>query len=133
VSSEVLHPWIPEIAVNLACTATLDPSTTIRRASSAAFQELVGRQSIGREVVPSGITVLSVMDYHAVGSRRGGFEVAGLVAGFDEQYRKGIVEWCVARGVGHWESKGREGTAKVLGKIFQERRDGIEEVLRHLV
>lgn len=119
--------------MRLVCVATLDPSTTIRRAASAAFQELVGRQSIGTEVVPSGIKVVSVMDYQAVGSRRGGFGVAALVAGLDERYREGIVEWCVSRGVGHWESKGREGTAKVLGRVFVERRDGIDQVFRGLV
>jgi hypothetical protein len=69
-----------------------------------------------------------MMDYHAVGSRRGGFEVAGVVAEVDVIYRKGIVEWCVSRGVGHWEEKGREGTAKVLGRIFSVDRDGIIEV-----
>jgi tubulin-specific chaperone D len=113
--------------------ATLDPSTTIRRAASAAFQELVGRQSSGTETVQKGISVLSMMDYHAVGSRRGGFEVAGIVAGVDVIYRKGIVEWCISRGVGHWEEKGREGIAKVLGRIFSVNRDGIIEALERLV
>jgi len=113
--------------------ATLDPSTTIRRAASAAFQELVGRQSIGNERVPQGISVLSMMDYHAVGSRRGGFEVAGNVALVDERYRVGIIEWCVFRGVGHWEEKGRDGVAKVLGRIFSNSRSGIVDVLQQLV
>lgn len=133
VPSTMLLPYIPSIAINLVCVATLDPNTTIRRAASAAFQELVGRQSIGVERVPIGVQVLQVMDYHAVGSRRGGFEVAGVVAGLDRGYREGIVEWCVLRGVGHWEEKGREGTAKVLGRIFGEKRDGIDGVLRQLV
>jgi tubulin-specific chaperone D len=128
-----LTSWIGKIAVQLVCVATLDPSTTIRRAASAAFQELVGRQSSGIETVPKGITVLSMMDYHAVGSRRGGFEVAGIVAEADVGYRRGVVEWCVSRGVGHWEEKGREGVAKVLGRIFSDNRDGIIEVLQRLV
>ena len=129
----MLHPYIPSIAVNLVCVATLDPSTTIRRAASAAFQELVGRQSVGVERVPSGVQVLQVMDYHAVGSRRGGFEVAGIVASLDAGYREGIVEWCCLRGAGHWEEKGRDGVAKVLGRIFREKRDGIQGVLKQLV
>ena len=128
-----LTSWIGKIAVQLVCVATLDPSTTIRRAASAAFQELVGRQSSGTETVPKGITVLSMMDYHAVGSRRGGFEVAGIVAEVDVGYRKGIVDWCVSRGVGHWEEKGREGVAKVLGRVFSVNRAGIIELLQRLV
>ena len=132
-TSESLTPWILDIAVRLVCVSTLDPSTTIRRAASAAYQELVGRQSSGTERVPSGITVLSMMDYHAVGSRRGGFEVAALVASTDARYRRGIIEWCVSRGVGHWEEKGREGIAKVLGRIFHDWGDGISDVIRRLV
>jgi tubulin-specific chaperone D len=122
---------IQQIAIHLICVATLDPSTTIRRAASAAFQELVGRQVVGS--IPCGITVLSMMDYHAVGSRRGGFEVAGEVALVDKGYRGGIVEWCISRGVGHWEGKGREGIAKVLGRIFSHGRDGIIDTLQQLV
>jgi len=83
--------------------------------------------------VPAGIKVLSMMDYHAVGSRRGGMEVAVQVARTTRVYRKGVVEWCVERGVGHWEEKGREGVAKVLGRIFEESREGVEDVLRRLV
>jgi len=129
----LLEPFIPAIAVRLVCVATLDPSTTIRRAASAAFQELVGRQSFGVDRVPQGINVLSMMDYHAVGARRGAFEVASQVAAVDGRYREGLVEWCVVRGVGHWEEKGREGAAKVLGKMFLDDRKGIELVLQQLV
>ena len=77
--------------------------------------------------------VLSMMDYHAVGSRRGGFEVAGNVALVDGRYRRGVIEWCVSRGVGHWEEKGREGVAKVLGRIFSNGRDRIIDCLQQLV
>ena len=83
--------------------------------------------------VPQGIKVLSVMDYHAVGSRRSAFEIAVQVAGIDGRYRQGLVEWCVVRGVGHWEEKGREGVAKALGRIFQNNRDGIITILEQLV
>jgi hypothetical protein len=131
VEGEYLQPWILPIAVGLVCVATFDPNTTIRRAASAAYQELVGRQPDAG--VPAGITVLAMMDYHAVGSRRGGFEVASRVAGVDQRYRRGIVEWCVSRGVGHWEEKGREGVAKVLGRIFAAEQDGIDDVLERLV
>ena len=128
-----LTPLVLPIAVRLVCVATLDPSTTIRRAASAAFQELVGRQSAREERVPSGISVLSMMDYHAVGSRRGGMEVATLVARTEGVYRRGVVEWCVERGVGHWEEKGREGVARVLGRIFEGSREGVGDVLGRLV
>jgi hypothetical protein len=132
-SSEILTPFLVDIAIRLVCVATLDPSTTIRRAASAAYQELVGRQSSGIERVPAGITVLAMMDYHAVGSRRGGFEVAVQVSSVDVRYRRGIVDWCISRGVGHWEEKGREGVARVLGNVFRHQSDGVEDVVRQLV
>jgi tubulin-specific chaperone D len=129
----ILEPFIERISVQLVCVATLDPSTTIRRAASAAFQELVGRQSLGMDRVPHGIQVLSTMDYHAVGSRRSAFEVAVHVAAVDDRYRQGLVEWCIIRGVGHWEEKGRAGTAKLLGKVYQQNSTGIATVLERLV
>lgn len=121
------------IAIKLVCVATLDPGSTIRRAASAAYQELVGRQSSQSDRVPKGITVLTMMDYHAVGSRRGAFEAAVNVAKVDYRYRTGIVNWCVDRGVGHWDEKGREGVSKVLGRIFAVDRDGIQDLLVKLV
>jgi hypothetical protein len=111
----------------------LDPSTTIRRAASAAYQELVGRQSLGKERVPHGISVLSVMDYQAVGSRRGAFECAAQVAALDPRYRAAIIEWSISRAVGHWEERGREGAAKLLGILFSHENDGVGNVLRTLV
>jgi hypothetical protein len=128
-----LTPFIPTIATRLVCVATLDPSTTIRRAASAAYQELVGRQSHRDTIVPHGIKVLSMMDYHAVSSRRGGFDVAVSVSQLDSGYRDGVVEWAVSRGTGHWEERGRKGCAKVLGRLFAGRHDGQEDVLRTLM
>jgi hypothetical protein len=43
------------------------------------------------------------------------------------------VDWCVSRGVGHWEEKGRGGVAKVLGRVFSVNRAGIIELLQRLV
>ena len=74
-----------------------------------------------------------MMDYHAVGSRRGGFDVAVAVSFVDGVYWDGIVEWCVLRGVGHWEQRGREGVAKVLGRLFAKKRPGAVGVLTKLV
>jgi hypothetical protein len=60
-------------------------------------------------------------------------EVAVQVAKMEGVYRSGVVEWCVERGVGHWEEKGREGVARVLGRIFEGSREGVVDVLRRLV
>ena len=97
------------------------------------FKNLLVDNRLEMSVYRKGISVLSMMDYHAVGSRRGGFEVARNVALVDERYRRGVIEWCVSRGAGHWEEKGREGVAKVLGHIFSNGSDRIIEILQQLV
>jgi tubulin-specific chaperone D len=126
-----LRSHLLPVATTLVCVAVFDPNSTIRRAASAAFQELVGRQGHTGNV-PSGIAVLGMMDYHAVGSRRGGLEVAVRVAEVEGDYRVRMVEWCVVRGVGHWEERGREGVAMVLGRIVPMDR-GYTAVLERLV
>lgn len=74
-----------------------------------------------------------MMDYHAVSSRRGGFDVAVSVSELDRGYRDGVVEWAVSRGTGHWEERGRKGCGKVLGRLFDGRHDGQEDLLRTLM
>lgn len=51
------------IAIKLTLAACLDPSGNIRRGSSAALQELIGRHP---DTVISGISVVQIVDYHAV-------------------------------------------------------------------
>ena len=52
------------LAAELLTSACLDPSGNIRRGSSAALQELIGRHP---DTVERGISLVQVVDYHAVG------------------------------------------------------------------
>ncbi|RPB29328.1 hypothetical protein L211DRAFT_872114 [Terfezia boudieri ATCC MYA-4762] len=106
------------LATNLIATACLDPLGNIRRAASAALQELVGRHP---NVVDEGIKVVQTVDYGAVSVRRRAVaEVARDAAGLDVGYwfglaRYGIVEgW---RGVGSGEVDGRRIAASGLGAL----------------
>ncbi|KAL8642868.1 MAG: hypothetical protein Q9226_008458, partial [Calogaya cf. arnoldii] len=61
-----LNSVIELLAAKLVLTATLDPEGNIRRGASAALQELVGRHP---DMVPDGIQLIQIVDYHAVGLR----------------------------------------------------------------
>lgn len=73
------------VANQLVVSACLDPSGNIRRGSSAALQELVGRHP---DTIIQGIAIVQVVDYHAVARRsRAMLDVAGGTAKLAHIYR----------------------------------------------
>lgn len=69
---------LQSLATSLVVTATLDPSGNVRRAASAALQELVGRHP---DSIVAGIALVQAVDYHAVALRsRACLEVAARAA-----------------------------------------------------
>jgi hypothetical protein len=60
---------VNEIATNLVVVSLFDREINVRRASSAAFQENVGRQGI----FPHGIEIIQAADYFSVGNRNNAF------------------------------------------------------------
>ncbi len=77
------------IAVKLVISATLDPSGNIRRGSSAALQELIGRHP---DTIINGIPVVQVVDYNAVARlSRAMIEVAPQAAGLHLVYHKPLL------------------------------------------
>lgn len=72
------------VAAELVVSACLDPSGNIRRGSSAALQELVGRHP---DNVLHGISLVQTIDYHAVARRAFAMcKVGPAAADFDEIY-----------------------------------------------
>lgn len=87
------------IATRLVLSSCLDPSGNIRRGSSAALQELIGRHP---DTIIEGIPVVQVVDYLAVARRsRAVTEVAVQVAALDACYHDALldalVDWRGAR------------------------------------
>lgn len=83
------------IADELVVAGSLDPSGNIRRGASAALQELIGRHP---DTIIQGISVVQVVDYHAVALRsRAMLEVAIHAAKLDSHYwdviRHGLLSW----------------------------------------
>lgn len=107
---------IQVMAVQLLLSACLDPAGNIRRGSSAALQELIGRHP---NQVTEGIAIVQIVDYQAVGLRkRGLIDVAGKAASLDYLYWKALVDGLIGwRGLGSVDVISREASALSLAKF----------------
>lgn len=77
---EVMTPYVHILAKELVIVSVFDREVNIRRASSASFQENVGRQGI----FPNGIDIIVIADYMAVGNRSNSFlEVACQIGAYN--------------------------------------------------
>jgi hypothetical protein len=61
----IIEPFVNDIASSLIITMVFDREVNCRRASSAAFQENVGRQGN----FPHGIDIVTMADYFSIGVR----------------------------------------------------------------
>lgn len=105
------------LATELAVAGCLDPLGNIRRAASAAMQELIGRHP---NMIIEGIRVVQVVDYNAVALRRRSvITVAGEVARLAEGYWSAIVAGVIEgwRGVGSSDLDGRKLSGQGLGEL----------------
>ncbi|WZN60722.1 tubulin-specific chaperone D [Chloropicon roscoffensis] len=112
-SSEVMGEHLPVIARNLLVLSCFDREINCRRAASAAFQELVGRQG----KIAHGIEALTIADYFTVSSRKSAYlTVAPKIAAFDE-YSGSLAEHLLDTKLFHWEKVLRELAAKALATL----------------
>lgn len=110
------HSVIQLAGTQLLLSACLDPAGNIRRGSSAALQELIGRHP---NQVSNGISLVQIVDYHAVGLRqRAMIDVSHGASCLDSLYRKALLaallEW---RGVGSVDVLSREAAAASIGRL----------------
>lgn len=113
----LLNSVIESLAAELVLTATLDPEGNIRRGASAALQELVGRHP---DMVPSGIPLIQIVDYHAVGLRaRAMDDVVFQAVALDKIYLDAIsvaiFSW---RAINSPICAVRRSSADVLGRLI---------------
>ncbi|GAB7330998.1 hypothetical protein MBLNU13_g02503t1 [Cladosporium sp. NU13] len=107
---------IQVMAVQLLLSACLDPAGNIRRGSSAALQELIGRHP---NQVTEGIAIVQIVDYQAVGLRkRGLIDVAGKAASLDRVYWEALVDGMTGwRGLSSVDVISREAAASSLANF----------------
>lgn len=108
---------VPQVlATELVVAACLDPAGNIRRGSSAALQELVGRHP---NTVEEGIPLVQVIDFHAVGLRsRSVCDVAIQAATLNSMYWEALFENLLGwRGTGSLDSDSRLTAADAIGLL----------------
>ncbi|KAK4450738.1 tubulin folding cofactor D C terminal-domain-containing protein [Podospora aff. communis PSN243] len=104
------------LATELIVAACLDPSGNIRRGSSAALQELIGRHP---DTVIKGIWVVQTVDYHAVALRSRALQEVALNAtilsgGYGEAILDSLLGW---RGNGDIDAASRRASGASYGAI----------------
>jgi hypothetical protein len=120
---------VPQVlAIELLVVACLDPAGNIRRGSSAALQELVGRNP---NTVEEGIPLVQIVDFHAVGLReRGMCEVAIKAGGLSQMYWEALFENLLGwRGTGSMDPPSRLFAASAIGLLSKNQPP---EVIRSL-
>ncbi|KAI8970360.1 armadillo-type protein [Mycotypha africana] len=127
---DIMEPFVKEIAQNLVVVSVFDREINIRRASSAAFQENVGRQGI----FPHGIDIIQKADYFSLGNRNNAFlEIAFDIAKFDE-YRYHLIQHLIVITAKHWDKALRVLASKSLGKLVAlDPKYFLETVLPYLI
>lgn len=118
------------LASELIIAGCLDPAGNIRRGSSAALQELIGRHP---DIVYSGIAVVQTVDYHAIALRARAIKdvalgATKLYAPYGEALLEALLSW---RGVGDADVGARRAAATSLGSLTTElARESAEPVER---
>ncbi|XP_068082742.1 tubulin-specific chaperone D [Anabrus simplex] len=111
--TEVLKPFVKDIAGALLVVTVFDREINVRRAASAAFQENVGRQG----TFPHGIDIVTTADYFAVGVRTNAFlNISVYIAQFEE-YTLPLINHLIERKILHWDGSIRELAAKALHNL----------------
>jgi hypothetical protein len=112
---------VPQVlAVELVVAACLDPAGNIRRGSSAALQELIGRHP---NTIEEGIPLVQTVDFHAVGLRQRAMCDVATKAGdlnslYWEALFEGLLDW---RGIGSLDSDSRLSAAEAVGSLSKGR------------
>lgn len=108
------------LAIELVVVACLDPAGNIRRGSSAALQELIGRHP---NTILEGIPLVQAVDFHAVGLRqRAMCDVAVKAGNLQPLYWQAIFENLLGwRGTGSLDSDSRLFAAKSIGLLSRNR------------
>ncbi|KAH7312791.1 armadillo-type protein [Rhexocercosporidium sp. MPI-PUGE-AT-0058] len=124
-------PAVQILATDLVVAGSLDPAGNVRRGSSAALQELIGRNP---DMIAEGIQVVQVVDYHAIALRSRAVEVGIGAAALSDEYYRGLLDGLLGwRGVKDSNADVRRTAASAVGKLVREKPHDVRRVLQVLV
>lgn len=108
------------LAIELLVVACLDPAGNIRRGSSAALQELIGRHP---DTVSEGIPLVQIVDFHAVGLRERAMCDVAIKAGelqtmYWDALLSNLLGW---RGTGSLDVASRLYAASAVGRLSESK------------
>ncbi len=114
-SPEILRPFVPQLGQSVVVAFLFDREVNCRRAASAAFQEMVGRQ--GAQNFRNGIDILTAADYFSLGNRKNAFtDIAVQIAEYKE-YQIAIIEHLYQVTLTHWDPAMRRLASQSLNKL----------------
>lgn len=122
------HSVLQLLAVRLVLSACFDPSGNIRRGSSAALQELIGRHP---DTIVQGIPVVQVVDYQAVARRSRAMTVVAVdAAALDQIYHDALLEALLDwRGARAADADSRRWASTAMLKLNQATTVVVKETL----
>lgn len=128
ISTEVPNNVVQLLATQLVVSACLDPSGNIRRGSSAALQEMIGRHP---DTVEEGIALVQIVDYNAVARRsRAMTEVATKAAALAPNYYLHLLstlfDWRGARAA---DTDSRRAAADTVGQLSHSKSHHILNII----
>jgi hypothetical protein len=114
-SAEIMKPFVSQLGQSVVVTFLFDREVNCRRAASAAFQEMVGRQ--GAQNFQNGISILTAADYFSLGNRKDAYtKIAFHVAQFEE-YSTAIINHLYEIKLSHWDICIRKLSSESLGVV----------------
>ncbi|KAJ4379742.1 hypothetical protein N0V86_004924 [Didymella sp. IMI 355093] len=120
------------LAIELVVVACFDPAGNIRRGSSAALQELIGRHP---NTIHEGIPLVQAVDFHAIGLRqRAMCDVAVKAGGLHPLYWQALFETSLGwRGTGALDSDSRLFAARSIGLLSMSQTHATKQQMTDLI
>jgi len=131
-SPEILKPFVSQLGQSVVVAFLFDREVNCRRAASAAFQEMVGRQ--GAQNFKNGISILTTADYFSLGNRKDCFGAIAIHVAQFHEYQIAIINHLYRVKLSHWDPTIRLLVSQSLNQLTSLNPEYmVDEVLPYLL